>query len=461
MSSNTIDANGLSTKTLADIKTDLENAMKSIYGSDINLDSNSPDGQLINIFAQIIRDKLDLVTQVYTSFDPDQAIGRTLDSRCAINGIERQPGTHSTTDITIVTSQAVSLIGLDGNSELQGDEFIVSDNAGTQWVLVNSYDIGSGGSTTLVFQAVELGAILASPNTITTPVTIVQGVTSVNNPATQLTIGEDEETDAAFKIRRLKSVALSSQGFYDGLQAALLNVEGVDSVAIYENTGDSPDGDSIPGHSIWVIVSGTAADADIGAAIYSKRNAGCGMKGSTSVEVTRADGSTFTVNWDVVVSENLYAKFNVDLIAGDVTGITGDVHNGTKIVDNITDTSGLVEGGLLRGSGIPDGNTIATIDSATQVTMANNNTGTHTTTALTGVAVVVADLKQSIEDQFSAGVYETVDINHLATLVQTINPALLVTSAGLSTDGISYGNTKTPSAKNKQFSLVVARITVI
>ena len=76
---NAVTSTGLITESLTEIITILEDGFKSIYGSDINLNSNSPDAQMINLFAQAKVDLLECISQVYASFDPDQASGSVLD----------------------------------------------------------------------------------------------------------------------------------------------------------------------------------------------------------------------------------------------------------------------------------------------------------------------------------------------------------------------------------------------
>src|SRR5579859_118797 len=100
---NQITAAGIQIATSAELTTNYQNAFKAIYGPDINLNPNSPDGQLIGILVQSTLDLLDLVVQVHNGFDPDTAIGAVLDERVAINGIQRKAGTFTVTNVTIVT----------------------------------------------------------------------------------------------------------------------------------------------------------------------------------------------------------------------------------------------------------------------------------------------------------------------------------------------------------------------
>jgi hypothetical protein len=310
---NILDATGLTLSTKAELISYYTTQFQQIYGADINLDSDSPDGQWMNIIVQTVLDIQDLVTQVYNSFDPDNAVGNILDQRVAINGIQRQAGTYTVTPITIVTNAVVNLYGLDQTAQ---QVYTVSDNAGTLWELQTTQLGVSSGTNVFNFQAATPGQQLTTPNTITTPVTIVLGVVSVNNPTSYLTLGVNEESDAVLKVRRQRSVSLSSQGYLAGLLAALENINGVTSAFVYENLTNVTDGDGVPGHSIWVIVAGTGAAASIANAIYTKRNAGCGMFGSISYSFTQVNGAPFTVYWDTVVEEALFCKFTATSING-------------------------------------------------------------------------------------------------------------------------------------------------
>ncbi len=319
---NLISATGLETATRAELVALYTAAYKDIYGADINLDSSTPDGQWMNITIQAILDLEDLLTQIYNMFDPDNAIGVVLDQRVAINGIQRQAGTFTLTNVTLVITQSVNLYGLDQTAQ---PIFTVADNAGNQWQLQTTQLGVTANTYVYAFQAAQPGAVLTVPNTITVPVTVVLGVASINNPTTYTTLGINEERDAALKIRRQQSVSLASQGYLKGLLAALENINGVTSAFVYENNTNGTNSDGVPGHTIWVIIAGTASDADIAQAIYTKRNAGCGMFGATSYTITQVDLSSFIVYWDVVTPQTLYIKFTVTSIDGinspDIAGI--------------------------------------------------------------------------------------------------------------------------------------------
>lgn len=306
---NQIDGNGIQVQTLSEILSEMTEGFKSIYGTDINIDADTPDGNLINIFSLAKKDILDLIVSAYNSFDPDQAVGTQLDSLIQLCSITRKGGTYTETNISITVDRSLTLDGLDTSSP-----FTVADDEGNEFQLVETTALSSG-TTACLFRAVDIGAVQVLQNTITTPVTIVLGVTAINNPDVPTQDGQDEETDAQLRIRRQKSVALPAQGFLDGMTAALNNIEAVTEAVVYENITGTTNGDGVPGHSIWVIVDG-GDDSDIAEVIYTYRAAGCGMYGAESVSVTRIDGTTLDVMFDRAVAQDLYVKFKLTSLSG-------------------------------------------------------------------------------------------------------------------------------------------------
>ena len=350
MSSNSLGAAGLTIQTLADIISEILDGapgypgLKAIYGADINVDPNSPDGQVVNLYAQGKIDVLEMLQSIYDSFDPDQAVGVALDERCAINGVAREPGTYTQQYVMVTAAQAVTLPGLDLYPTAP---FTVADGNGNQYQLVATYSFLTAGATSLLFQAAQMGVIQSAIGTITVPVTVLAGVTSVNNPAGATSVGVAEETDAALRIRRANSVALPSKGWYQGLLAALIDVEGVTQAIVFENeTNTNPDANGVPAHSIWCIVAG-GASADVAAAIYVKKNAGCGMKGSVSVQVTQFDGTLFAVVFDRPTLETLWFKATLTAITGslDKTAIAAAIlaeFGGSYGINQKADTADII-----------------------------------------------------------------------------------------------------------------------
>lgn len=323
---------GLQVKTRTELVSDLTTGLQSIYGSDINIDSNSPDGQLIGIVAQAATDIRELLLSINAGFDPDQAIGTVLDQRVTLNHIARNAGTYTVQPVTLVIASTITLQGLDGNySDPNGSGFTVQDNAGNQFILIDSATL-TAGTYSKNFRAKNIGAVLTTANTITTQTTVVLGVSSVNNPSGALTVGTNEESDAQLRTRRLRSVALNSSGYLNGLEAALNNLSGVTDAKVYENYTDAIDSDGIPAHGFWVIAD-EGASSGIAQVIYERKSYGSNMKGSISVNITTASGGIFVVKFDRPVAENLYIRFDIQKTLATATFDTAAIKN--YIVNNL------------------------------------------------------------------------------------------------------------------------------
>lgn len=313
--------NGLQVATTTELLELLVVAFQYIYGSDSNLDQSSPDGQLLNIFAQGGTDIRELLMQIYNSFDPDNCSGRILDSRCAINNVFRKGGTFTTVPIDITTNNTVTLQGLDDNyNDVNATGYTIQDSAGNQFILVSTQTLQAG-TTRVLFRSKEIGAVQTTLNTITIPVTIVLGVVSVNNPV-DATEGVDEESDYNLKIRRRQSVSIGSSGYLNGLLATVLQLDGVSDAALYENYTGEVDANGTPAHCMWLVVEG-GSSADIADAIYRKKSYGCNMRGNETYTIETVSHQQFIAKWDEPIEQELYIKFT---IVPTISGITFDTN---------------------------------------------------------------------------------------------------------------------------------------
>lgn len=332
----TLDTNGLVVKTSTEIQTELETAYKAIYGDDIVLDSNSADGQLIGILTQFNTDIREMITETYNTFNPDMCRGTIQDVRFKLNGIERQGGTFTIVDIDVINDRTLTLQGLDADyNDVNATAFGVQDNAGNQYYLIDTVTI-TAGTHSLPFRSATLGANIPTVGTLTSMVTVVQGVTSVNNASAPTTVGVNQETDEAFALRREKSYEFRSQNSNDAMLAQLYALDGVSQAFVYghdyENYPSGNDADGIPLHYIWVIVEG-GANSDIGTVIYANIG-GAGTVGAVDVDVPTSSGQVYVSKFDRVESSDLHIKFQIQPT---VTGfIFDDASIKTYISENLT-----------------------------------------------------------------------------------------------------------------------------
>jgi len=304
----TIDKDGIKLDSFETIFNDLVEKFKSIYGDDINLDQNSPDGQVIGIFTNVVYDMQSFLARLYNSFDPDFAEGHELDKILKLIATTRLPATKSIVDVEITVNANVVL----------PEDYTLKDINNQKWIIKNGSQTLVKGVNIVTFEAENWGAIEAQANTITEQVTIIPEVVSVTNPKPAI-VGRDEETDVELRKRRNKILSYNAKSLVGSLLAKLLNITDVKDAIIYENNTDTFDTvKNIPPHSIWIIVDGGDVN-EIAKVIATDKTIGTGLKGeikATYIETfTRLDGTTrkhiHEVKFDRPKYTNIYIKFNV------------------------------------------------------------------------------------------------------------------------------------------------------
>lgn len=303
---------GLQTKDNNTLVNDLIQGFTDIYtidDPDINFDSNTPDGQLIQLFAYAGTTIREMITEVYNSCDPDKCVGAVQDNRYQINYLTRKQGSYTLQNIAITTNKTVKLQGLDAAyNESNVSAFAVSDDNGNIWYLVDSVTLNAGTSV-VEFRAQNIGEIIPTIGTITTIVTIIPGVLSVINNVGATSIGKDEESDSDFRIRRERSVALAAKNNVDSMEGNLLALDGVVDVKIHENRTNSTDSTGTAAHTVWAIVQG-GANSEIADVIYNDIG-GAGTRGSVIVPITTVSLEEININFDRENIVPLYIKFDV------------------------------------------------------------------------------------------------------------------------------------------------------
>jgi len=277
---------GIQVQTFQEIYDELAAGYRSIYGEDINLDPDSPDGQRVAIEAQLVLDAQSFGALEYNQRDPDFALGQSLNSIIKLSGISRRPATRSQVDVVVTTNRPLTL----------PTDYAVEDDLGQAWTTLNAIDIPPGETTVTLF-AENFGAVEADPATVINPVTVVIGVLSVTNP-TAATVGIDEETDQELRVRRNRSLETPQSSSTGRMFTALASLPNVTDVAVYENDTPTTDADGIPAHSLWVVVEGGSV-ANIVETMTKNKTGGKGMVGSVtgtfSDPVARPNGTTFTI----------------------------------------------------------------------------------------------------------------------------------------------------------------------
>lgn len=309
-----LDSTGLQLKDYDTILSEIQTGMNEIYAADgdtINFDSETPDGQLTNIYAQAMSDLRETIREVYNSFDPDKCSGVIQDSRYALNYLTRKGATFTIQNIDVTVNQTVTLNGLDGSyADINASSYTVSDNAGNLWYLIDTTTLTIG-TTSLPFRSKNYGTFQSTIGTITNQVTIVLGVTGVNNSVAATTLGEEQETDLEFMLRRERSTSTKGQNNLDSMLGQLLEIEAVTDADVWDNYTNVTDETGTPANTVWVIVDG-GANTDIADVIYQNASSS-NFRGSVSVNVSAVSGQIFPVKFDRPNPIPLYIKFDFKL----------------------------------------------------------------------------------------------------------------------------------------------------
>ncbi len=305
-------AQGLSVKDNATLLAEIQDFIQSTYspnGEQIDFSSASPDGQFTNILATIGTTHRELITQVYNATDPSKCVGTQQDSKYQLNFLHRNGGTYTTQNINIVANKTVTLQGLDGSyNDNVSSAFTVSDDSGELWYLIDTATVYAG-TTSLAFRAQNIGATVPTIGTITTIVTVTDGIVSVSNDVGYTSLGENQESNLDFGIRRDRSVALASGNSTDTIYSRLLALQGVADCQIDDNNTNATDEQGTEAHTIWVVVDG-GANLDIADIIYDNIS-GNETRGNVLVPIQNMAGQVVNIRFDRPEPTPFYIKFDL------------------------------------------------------------------------------------------------------------------------------------------------------
>lgn len=261
-----------------------------------NLDPSTPDGLKLAHDAEVFGVLDETLQQAYNSKDPSKAVAVDLDVICSLTGTKRSEGTPSNVTIT--------LTGTPGTYVAAGKR-IESATTGSRWATDQAVTL-TGGTATTTATCTVFGPTQADIGTLLNIIDVVGGWTGVTNPSVA-TPGTDEQIDSSLRVERATSVGRPGNNQIDSLYGELFAVEGVRRVKVYENDTGSDAFDpvdnpyTLPKNSISVIVDGGAI-ADVGMAIYVKKNPGCrlnqsGTPVSTTITSPKYPTNTKLIRW--------------------------------------------------------------------------------------------------------------------------------------------------------------------
>ena len=152
-----IDDRGVSTDSLDDYRTLLRTRFQQAFGSDLALDPETPQGEIIGILALTLAEADEDIAAIANGVFATCGARRLLDRLGSLLRLYRLAATKSTV--------TVACTGVAGTVIPAGSR--VADEHGTQFQSLAAATIASGGSVNVDFESVEAGAIEAAASTLT------------------------------------------------------------------------------------------------------------------------------------------------------------------------------------------------------------------------------------------------------------------------------------------------------
>jgi len=404
-----LSSTGLEIKTIDDVLNDSRTRAADIFadlvpaGDIVDVSDNSALGRMIGVMAPSEASLWEAIQQIYDSFNPNTAIGVSLDNIVALSGINRlvamptraqvllegtvntviasPPGKaySSTTQrvfsilnpvvlspenasgigiaVTNVQNSTVYKFSYTVDSVNYIDASITSPSSGSTAESILAQlkaeidSLFSGVFTTYyqdgrlfvsrtdpfqvasfvvtanmaIQKVIKLGIAqddVVGPfeqptmaiDTISVP---IAGWDSIINPIAAVT-GRLQETDPELRERFRNSKFVQSANILESLIDALVNVEGVVDVKVYENDTDTVSLEGVPAKSFMPIVLG-GLPTDIGNAIWQNKPTGISSTGDTTVQVVDSLGFIHNISYKRPTEIPIYVNIDVSSL-GNLAG---------------------------------------------------------------------------------------------------------------------------------------------
>lgn len=254
------------------VKAEVEQEFKDALGQDLDVSESTPQGRLIEAETVARKRTIENMALLANMFNPQQSYGMFLDSIASLFGIERIGATR--------TRVFCTLSGTEGT--VVPANAMAQDTNGNMYYLENEVTIGSEGTATGEFLALDKGAVVCEAGTLTEIVTAILGWNSITNASAGET-GVDGESDNELR-QKLPTAQYQGKSLNESIKSAILEVENVKSCYVTDNPTsttktlingrDSSRNIVMPAHSLYVCVDGGDNEA-IAKAINNTRSLGC------------------------------------------------------------------------------------------------------------------------------------------------------------------------------------------
>jgi uncharacterized phage protein gp47/JayE len=267
-----ITPSGITISDTSEVRERIVAGFKTIWGNDLDVSPETPQGQLIDSITAIIDDKNAQLMFTLNQFDPEKNEGIWQEGIGKIYFITRKQGARTTVPCLIT--------GIVGTTLPAGAKAM--DRMGRIYELVDALEITVPSPIEATFAATEPGPVQCPRNTLDRIYKRINGWDTINNPDAGIP-GTYPEARIEFERRRELCVAKNAHGNYEALYGAISDIPDVISVGLAENTDDEPRqmrGVTVPAHGFFISVVG-GSNQDIAKVIYERKDGGSSLGGNT------------------------------------------------------------------------------------------------------------------------------------------------------------------------------------
>lgn len=317
-----ITATGFTAKTQTEIEEEIRTELQSTISAGLDLQVDSPLGQIVSIIARQQAQTWELAQAAYAGRYRDTATGFSLDNIGAYTDTTRIGATKSTVNCTVNVDPGTYGIGTliahtVGNPN---DRF-------TNTAVVTNGGGSAANFTDVPFEAEVAGPVIAFSGTLTVIAEPVTGWNSITNPL-DAAVGANSEIDTRYRIRQETSLASTGSAPAASIRAQVLAITGVDACRVFQNVTDAIDSNSLPPHSLEVLVTGDTtalnnAENEIVTTILNNKAAGIQAYGQFgAVTVQDAQGVNQTINYSRTTQINIYLEVDLNMVNAQYGGDT-------------------------------------------------------------------------------------------------------------------------------------------
>lgn len=289
------------------VLSELQSMMRELFGQDMDLTAETPQGRLLEMWTRNREFCIQICAMVSNMLNLNKASGFVLDDLGALFLLSRKPASHTTTTV-IMYGVAGTIIPAGTRLKTTAGDIFTNDR---------SYTIGEDGTVSAEYRAVEIGQVPCVANTLTVILDRVNGLETVNNPAGVISLGQELESDNAFRLRIKSGLNVNSIAILSAIKSNLESLTGVSGTYCYDNYTSQDvivDGLTLGGHSLLAVVDG-GDSSEIAQVLYSKKTLGTGY-----VEAG-GDNSGFNVIEEEVVDEAYGTTYTVSFVRPILTDV--------------------------------------------------------------------------------------------------------------------------------------------